>query len=110
MFLSTVVEAEDAVLIAQIPTTVTVNAAQAAQEVLVLDDPQVAFLAGDGAVFFAQFAYRNNRILRQAQAFDALFEKFTQDDDHQGLIQLVTGTAVTKFGYGLEDAMVIIVE
>ena len=83
--------------------------AQAAQQGLILDDAQIALLAGDGAVFFAHFADGHHRVVGQAELFDALFIQLAQHHDHQRLIQTVVRAAVAEIGDGLEDAVVIVV-
>jgi hypothetical protein len=84
--------------------------AEAAEESFVLHHAEVAFLACDGAIFLADFANGDNRVLREAEAFDAFFIEFAEDEDHQGLIEFVAGTAITIIRDGLKDAMIFIVE
>ncbi len=84
--------------------------AQAAQQGLVLHHAEIAFLAGDGAILFTDFAGGDNRVLSEAEALCVLFVQLAQDKDHERFIQFVAGAAITVFRDGLEDSMIVIME
>ncbi len=84
--------------------------AQVTQDRLVLDNAQVAFLARDGAVFFAHLADGHNRIGRQVELLRAFLVELAQDDDHQRLVQPVMRATIAELGHSLKDAVIIVVQ